>query len=193
MERVAGVDEVGRGPLAGPVVAAAVVLPRDCWIDGIDDSKRLNPDRRLDLSEKILAACAAVGIGAASAAEIDRLNILRATALAMRRAVARLGGADHLLVDGLAVPELGTETHTAIVGGDGCVHCISAASIVAKVTRDRLMARLSLRYPEYGWGRNMGYGTPEHRAALERLGPTPHHRRSFQPCQLDFTHALSDA
>lgn len=193
MERVAGVDEVGRGPLAGPVVAAAVVLPRDCWIEGIDDSKRLNPDRRLDLSEKILASCAAVGIGAASAAEIDRLNILRATALAMRRAVARLGGADHLLVDGLAVPELGTETHTAIVGGDGCVHCISAASIVAKVTRDRLMARLSLRYPEYGWGRNMGYGTPEHRAALERLGPTPHHRRSFQPCQLDFTHALSDA
>ena len=192
MERVAGVDEVGRGPLAGPVVAAAVVLPRDCWIDGIDDSKRLSPDRRLDLSEKILASCAAVGIGAASAAEIDRLNILRATALAMRRAVARLGGADHLLVDGLPVGELGTETHTAIVGGDGCVHCISAASIVAKVTRDRLMARLALRYPEYGWARNMGYGTPEHLAALERLGPTPHHRRSFQPCQLDFTHALSD-
>lgn len=191
LERVAGVDEVGRGPLAGPVLAAAVVLPRDCWIEGIDDSKRLNADRRLDLYAKILGASVAVGIGAASAAEVDRLNILRATALAMRRAVHRLGGADHLLVDGLAVPELGTETHTAIVGGDGCVHCISAASIVAKVTRDRLMARLARRYPEYGWERNMGYGTPEHLAALGRLGLTPHHRRSFQPCQTDFTDELS--
>jgi ribonuclease HII len=97
---------------------------------------------------------------------------------------------DHLLVDGLAVPELGTETHTAIVGGDGCVHCISAASIIAKVTRDRLMARLAARYPAYGWERNMGYGTPEHLEALDRVGPTPHHRRSFQPCQLDFADAM---
>jgi ribonuclease HII len=111
----------------------------------------------------------------------------------MRRAVARLGGADHLLVDGLAVPELGTETHTAIVGGDGCVHCISAASIVAKVTRDRLMARLALRHPEYGWERNRGYGTPEHLAALARVGLSPHHRRSFQPCQTEFTDELLNA
>ena len=193
LARVAGVDEVGRGPLAGPVVAAAVILPRDCWIDGVDDSKRLNPDRRRDLYERIRAACIAVGVGAASAREIDSINIRRATALAMQRAVARLGDVDHLLVDGLAVPELGTETHTAIVGGDGCVHCISAASIIAKVTRDGLMARLAARYPQYGWERNMGYGTREHLDALDRLGPTPHHRASFQPCQLDFAdHLLTD-
>jgi ribonuclease HII len=190
MGRVAGVDEVGRGPLAGPVLAAAVILPAETWIDGVDDSKRLNADRRLDLYQKILNTALVWGIGAASAREIDRINIRRATALAMQRAIARLGDVDHLLVDGLAVPELGTETHTAIVGGDGCVHCIGAASIVAKVTRDRLMARLAARYPQYGWERNMGYGTPEHLQALDRLGPTPHHRRSFQPCQFDFADAL---
>jgi ribonuclease HII len=188
--RVAGVDEVGRGPLAGPVLAAAVILPSETWIDGVDDSKRLNADRRLDLYQKILDTAIVCGIGAASAREIDRINIRRATALAMQRAIARLGDVDHLLVDGLAVPELGTETHTAIVGGDGCVHCIGAASIIAKVTRDRLMARLAARYPQYGWERNMGYGTPEHLQALDRLGPTPHHRKSFQPCQFDFADAL---
>jgi ribonuclease HII len=191
--RIAGIDEVGRGPLAGPVVAAAVILPRDCWIEGVADSKKLNADRRLDLYQKIIQTALVFGIGAASPREIDRINIRRATALAMQRAIARLGGADHLLVDGLAVPELGTETHTAFVGGDGCVHCISAASIVAKVTRDRLMARLAARYPQYGWERNMGYGTPEHLEALDRLGPTPHHRRSFQPCQLDFSDELVTA
>lgn len=184
MVRIAGVDEVGRGPLAGPVVAAAVILPSDCWIDGVDDSKRLTADKRTDLFSRIVSMAVTFGVGAASAREIDRLNIRRATALAMQRAISRLGGVDHLLVDGLAVPELGRETHTAIVGGDGCVHCISAASIVAKVTRDRLMARLAARYPAFGWERNMGYGTPEHLAALDRLGPTPHHRRSFAPCQL---------
>jgi len=188
--RVAGVDEVGRGPLAGPVMAAAVILPAETWIDGVDDSKRLNADRRLDLYQRIIDTAIVWGVGAASAREIDRINIRRATALAMQRAIARLGDVDHLLVDGLAVPELGTETHTAIVGGDGCVHCISAASIVAKVTRDRLMARLAARYPQYGWERNMGYGTPEHLEALDRLGPTPHHRASFQPCQFDFGAAL---
>jgi ribonuclease HII len=192
MIRIAGVDEVGRGPLAGPVVAAAVILPESTWIDGVDDSKRLNADRRTDLYQKIVQSAIVFGIGAASAREIDRINIRRATALAMQRAIARLGDVDHLLVDGLAVPELGTETHTAIVGGDGCVHCISAASIIAKVTRDRLMQRLAMRYPEYGWSRNMGYGTREHLQALDRLGPTPHHRRSFQPCQLDFAEALLD-
>lgn len=190
MIRIAGVDEVGRGPLAGPVVAAAVILPESTWIDGVDDSKRLSADRRLDLYQKIVGAALVFGVGAASPREIDRINIRRATALAMQRAIARLGEVDHLLVDGLAVPELGTETHTAIVGGDGCVHCISAASIIAKVTRDRLMGRLAARYPEYGWERNMGYGTPEHLVALNRLGPTPHHRQSFQPCQLDFADAL---
>lgn len=193
MIRVAGIDEVGRGPLAGPVVAAAVILPQDCWIDGVADSKKLNADRRLDLYEKIVRTALVFGVGAASPREIDRINIRRATALAMQRAIARLGGADHLLVDGLSVPELGTETHTAFVGGDGCVHCISAASIVAKVTRDRLMAKLAARYPQYGWERNMGYGTPEHLEALDRLGPTPHHRRSFQPCQIDFAEELLTA
>jgi ribonuclease HII len=190
MPRIAGVDEVGRGPLAGPVVAAAVILPESTWIEGVDDSKKLNADRRLDLYEKIVRSALVFGVGAASAREIDRINIRRATALAMQRAIARLGDVDHLLVDGLAVPELGTETHTAIVGGDGCVHCISAASIVAKVTRDRLMGRLARRYPEFGWERNMGYGTREHLDALNRLGPTPHHRQSFQPCQFDFGDAL---
>jgi ribonuclease HII len=193
MERVAGVDEVGRGPLAGPVLAAAVVLPRDCWIHGVDDSKRLTPERRSDLFTRIAGMAAGVGIGAASCAEIDRLNIRRATALAMRRAVVRLGAVDHLLVDGLAVPELGDETHTAFVGGDGSVHCISAASIVAKVTRDRLMERLALRYPAYGWERNRGYGTPAHLRALERHGPSPHHRRSFHPCQLELTAGTMNA
>jgi ribonuclease HII len=190
MPRIAGVDEVGRGPLAGPVVAAAVILPESTWIDGVDDSKKLNADRRLDLYEKIVRSALVFSIGAASAREIDRINIRRATALAMRRAIARLGDVDHLLVDGLAVPELGTETHTAIVGGDGCVHCISAASIIAKVTRDRLMGRLARRYPDFGWERNMGYGTRQHLQALQRLGPTPHHRQSFHPCQFDFAEAL---
>jgi ribonuclease HII len=190
MIRIAGVDEVGRGPLAGPVVAAAVILPESTWIDGVDDSKKLNADRRLDLYQRIVQTAICFGVGAASPREIDRINIRRATALAMQRAICRLGDVDHLLVDGLAVPELGTETHTAIVGGDGCVHCISAASIIAKVTRDRLMARLAARYPAYGWERNMGYGTPEHLEALDRHGPTPHHRKSFQPCQFDFADAL---
>src|SRR5688572_8495040 len=183
MVRIAGVDEVGRGPLAGPVVAAAVVLPLECWIDGVADSKRLTADRRTDLYARILQTCVAYGVGAASAREIDRINIRRATALAMQRALRRLGLVDHVLVDGLAVPELGLETHTAIIGGDNCVHCISAASIIAKVTRDRLMTRLAARYPDYGWDRNMGYATAEHLEVLDRLGPTPHHRQSFQPCQ----------
>lgn len=182
---LAGVDEVGRGPLAGPVVAAAVVLPRDCFVPGADDSKRLTAARRDVLLDRICSACVAYGVGAASAREIDALNIRRATALAMQRAVSRLPvRPDHLLVDGLPVPELGLDTHTAVVEGDRRVHSISCASIVAKVVRDRLMARLAGRYPGYGWDRNKGYGTPEHLAALASFGPTPHHRRSFAPVQL---------
>jgi ribonuclease HII len=175
---VAGIDEVGRGPLAGPVVAAAVVLARP--IAGIADSKTLSAARRTILAEAI-RTCAMIGIGAASVAEIDRLNILQATWLAMRRAVARLAMApDELLVDGDRAPELGIPTR-CIVGGDGSEPAIGAASIVAKVLRDRLMLRLARRYPGYGWERNAGYGTREHQAALLRLGPTPHHRRSFAP------------
>ena len=192
MVNVAGVDEVGRGPLAGPVVAAAVILPPTCWIEGVGDSKKLAAARRVELAERIRSSCVAWAVGAASAREIDRINIRRATALAMERAIARLRmEVDHLLVDGLAVPELGLEGQTAIVDGDACVHCIGAASILAKVTRDRLMERLALKHPAYGWERNKGYGTAEHLEALERMGPTRHHRQSFQPVQYTFDEILS--
>jgi ribonuclease HII len=180
--RVAGIDEVGRGPLAGPVVAVAVVLPRDRYVEGVDDSKRLSAEQRGALVASIVCACLEFGVGAASTREIDRLNIRRATALAMNRAVARLRHPpDHLLVDGLPVPELGLERHTAVVGGDHEVHSIACASVLAKVIRDRLMDRLSRRYPHYLWERNKGYATPEHQEALRRHGPTPHHRHSFRP------------
>lgn len=183
--RVAGVDEVGRGPLAGPVVAAAVILPPGERIEGLDDSKKLSPALRETLALEVRRRCVRLGVGAASPREVDALNVRRATALAMRRAIARLGAApDHLLVDGLPVPELGRERQTALVGGDARCHSIAAASVVAKTVRDLLMRRLALRWPGYGWERNMGYPTPEHREALVRLGPTPHHRRSFAPVQL---------
>ena len=191
---VAGVDEVGRGPLAGPVVAAAVILPEGCWIEGVDDSKKLTHDRRAALYERIVSSCVCWGVGAASAAEIDRINIRRATAVAMQRAIAHLScPPGHLLVDGLAVPELGLDAQTAIVDGDAKVHCIAAASILAKVTRDRLMERLAVRHPAYGWERNKGYGTPEHLEALDRHGPTRHHRQSFQPVQYTFDEMLQVA
>ena len=178
---VAGIDEVGRGPLAGPVVAAAVVMPPECAICGADDSKRLTQKQRDELDAEIRATAFAVGIGAASAREIDVLNIRRATALAMQRAIGRLGVTpDHLLVDGLPVPELGLEVQTAFVEGDHLVHSIACASIVAKVCRDHLMRRLAARYPQFCWERNKGYGTAEHLAALREFGPTPHHRRSFR-------------
>lgn len=189
---VAGVDEVGRGPLAGPVVAAAVVLAPGCWIHGVDDSKKLSHEKRVEICDRILSGCVAFAVGAASAAEIDRINIRRATALAMQRALLRLPAMpDHLLVDGLPVPELGLERQTAVVDGDALVHCIGAASIVAKVTRDRLMERLARRHPAYGWERNKGYGTAEHLEALEKFGPTRHHRRSFQPAQLSMDELLA--
>lgn len=184
LRRVAGIDEVGRGPLAGPVVAAAVVMPPDCSVCGADDSKRLTAKQRDELVLEIRSVALGIGVGAASAREIDHINIRRATALAMERAIARLREApEHLLVDGLPVPELGLERQTAIVEGDHRVHSIACASIVAKVCRDELMARLARRYPDYGWERNKGYGTPGHLDALRRFGPTPHHRRSFQPVE----------
>jgi ribonuclease HII len=181
---IAGIDEVGRGPLAGPVVAAAVVMPRECLVCGADDSKVLTAERRGELLVEILRSAIAVGIGAASCREIERVNIRVATAIAMQRAVRRLPiPPQHLLVDGLIVPELGTEHQTAVVDGDALVHSIACASIVAKICRDRLMCRLALRYPNYGWERNKGYATPEHRAALYEFGLTPHHRRTFQPVE----------
>ena len=178
---VAGVDEAGRGPWAGPVIAAAVILERRAIPDGLDDSKKLNPRRREELYAALRASPARIGIGGASAGEIDGLNVLAATMLAMRRAVAALGSTPaHVLVDGNRLPGFACAA-TAIVGGDGRSLSIAAASIVAKVTRDRIMARLAARYPEFGWERNAGYGTAEHRAALDRVGPTPHHRKSFAP------------
>ena len=183
--RVAGIDEVGRGPLAGPVVAAAVILPPGTSISGARDSKTLSPARREQLATEILDRAEAVGFGAASVREIDRLNILVSTRLAMNRALTQLPlPPDHIVVDGLPVSGLGWE-HEAVVGGDGRVHSIACASIVVKVVRDRLMTRLSHRYPGYGWETNKGYGTAEHRSALDRLGPTPHHRLSFGGVQVE--------
>ena len=182
---VAGVDEVGRGPLAGPVVAAAVVLAEGGGVEGADDSKRVPREERAKLAKRIRQRAAAVTVGAASAREIDGINILRATARAMERAIRRLPRRpDHVVVDGLPVRDLACD-HEAVVGGDGLVHSIACASIVAKVCRDRLMTRLARRYPEYGWERNMGYGTEEHRAAIRRFGPTPHHRLTFGLEQLE--------
>ena len=195
LTRVAGVDEVGRGPLAGPVVAAAVILGDGVEIEGATDSKALTAKSRTGLAREIHARAAAVAIGAASAREIDRINILRATARAMNRALSRLAVVpDHVAVDGLPVRDLEWE-HEAVVGGDAIVHSIACASIVAKVCRDRLMTRLAARYPEYGWERNMGYATREHRDAVRRCGLTPHHRTSFGLLQLElpFEHNREEA
>ncbi|WP_019583896.1 ribonuclease HII [Thioalkalivibrio sp. ALE16] len=178
---VAGVDEVGRGPLAGPVVAAAVILPQDYACPGLTDSKKLSARRREALDVQIRADALAWSLGRAEAAEIDTLNIHRATLLAMQRAVAGLALAPaHLLVDGRFTPE-GPWTAEAIVGGDGSVAAISAASIIAKVARDGWLGELHGDYPEYGFDRHSGYPTVAHREALERLGPCPQHRRSFGP------------
>ena len=179
-EFVAGVDEAGRGPLAGPVVAAAVVLPRELAIRGIDDSKKLTPARREELFALILKDAVAVSTGQASEAVIDEVNILRATQMAMRDAVSGLSvRPDHVLVDGAPIPDLGCP-QTGINGGDGLSTVIAAASIVAKVIRDRLLVELDAKYPGYGFARHKGYGTPEHISALTRLGPCDVHRRSFR-------------
>ncbi|HET8726775.1 MAG TPA: ribonuclease HII [Alphaproteobacteria bacterium] len=183
--RIAGIDEVGRGPLAGPVVAAAVVLPAEGLppevAGAIDDSKALRPDRREALLPAILAHCH-VGIGRAEVEEIDRVNILQATYLAMCRALDALPRRPDLaLVDGNRIPPGLSCPGQCVVRGDALSLSIAAASVVAKVTRDREMAMLALRHPGYGWERNAGYGTAEHREALARLGVTPQHRRSFAP------------
>ncbi len=180
--RVAGVDEVGVAPASGPVLAAAVVMSPNCHrIPGVRDSKTLSAAQREQLFPLIRRRAVAVGVGAASVAEIDALNIYNATHLAMRRAIAKLGGHDHVLVDGLRIREFETHVgpYTAIVDGDAHCYSIACASIVAKVVRDRLMARLAERHPGYGWERNAGYATREHRLAMARLGITVFHRRSF--------------
>ena len=178
---VAGVDEAGRGPLCGPVVAAAVILEPGAIPEGLNDSKKLTAARRADLHDRILA-CARVGVGQAGVAEIDALNILRASHLAMCRAVAALGPAPaHVLVDGNLVPRDLAIAATAVIAGDARCLSIAAASIVAKVTRDRIMVDLAQQWPGYGWDRNAGYPTRDHLAALANLGVTPHHRHSFRP------------
>jgi ribonuclease HII len=185
--RVAGVDEVGVAPTCGAVVAAAVVMPPNCHrIPGVRDSKTLSASQRERLAPIIRRRALAIGVGAASVADIDRLNIYHATHLAMRRAIARLGGHDHVLVDGLRISDFEAQVgpYTAIVDGDARVYSIACASVIAKTVRDRMMQRLAVRYPVYGWDRNAGYATREHRAAIRAHGLTPHHRRSFQALQV---------
>lgn len=177
---VAGVDEAGRGPLAGPVVAAAVILDPDCIPDGLNDSKVLTAARRADLRTAILG-CARVGVGIASVEEIDELNILWATMLAMTRAVEALGIAPAMvLVDGNRCPKWQWPSE-AVVGGDARCLSIAAASIIAKEHRDAMMRDYDAAWPGYGWASNKGYAAPDHRAALKALGPSPIHRRSFAP------------
>jgi ribonuclease HII len=180
---VAGVDEAGRGPLAGPVVAAAVVLDPERIPDGIADSKALDAEDRRRIYERILAV-ARVGIGVADVVRIDADNILNAALWAMAQAVARLDCAPKLvLIDGNKAPTLDFPTRTIVQGDAKCLS-IAAASIVAKVARDAMMTELARSFPHYGFDRHKGYGTPEHQAAIARYGVTPHHRRSFRPVQL---------
>ena len=181
---VAGIDEVGRGPWAGPVVAAAVIIDRDqipfCLSNSIDDSKKLSLVKREEIASR-LPSCAKIGIGAATPYEIERLNILGATLKAMERAFNALPvKPDFALVDGNKMPALPCPAQN-IIKGDSSSLSIAAASIIAKVTRDRIMTKLSLRYPGYGWERNAGYGTAQHSKALRDIGLTPHHRKSFAP------------
>lgn len=185
---VAGVDEAGRGPLAGPVVAAAVILDASNPVDGLADSKVLAPSRREELDALIRERCVAWGLGWADAAEIDSLDILQATMLAMRRALAALTVAPaHVIVDGNRCPDLrGIDlecTIEAVVKGDATVACVSAASVIAKVARDAHMRELDGLYPGYGFAEHKGYPTAAHVAALRRLGPSAVHRRSFAPVQ----------
>ncbi|RPJ84909.1 MAG: ribonuclease HII [Acidobacteria bacterium] len=177
--KVAGVDEAGIGPLAGPVVAAAVVFPPRTRILGIDDSKKLTPELRQELVQQVRSRAAAVGVGVASVEEIDRINIYQAGLLAMQRAVENLGVApEYVLTDARIIPGL-TLPQDGIKGGDACCFSIAAASIVAKTHRDQLMESLDLAYPEYGFARHKGYSTPEHQRALQKFGPSALHRRSF--------------
>ena len=180
--RIAGVDEAGRGPLAGPVAAAAVILPHGFSMSGLDDSKKLSARKREQLYQELTVHSeVAWSVAIADCGEIDRLNILRATHLAMRRAAESLAPLpDHCLIDGLPVRDFPIP-HDAIVKGDGISLSIAAASIIAKVTRDRMMREIDLEFPQFGFAKHQGYGTKEHLEALRIHGPCRHHRRSFQP------------
>lgn len=187
---IAGVDEVGRGPLAGPVVACAVIMPADRRaMTGVDDSKVLTARKREQLVAKIVERAVAVGLGAASVREIDRLNIYQASVLAIRRALRRLPVTpDHVVVDGRSIRTLEVG-HTAVVHGDARCYSIACASIVAKITRDRIMHALATRHPHYRWDHNMGYATAAHLTGIAEHGITRHHRHSFLPVSqisLDF-------
>ena len=178
-ERICGIDEAGRGPLAGPVVAGAVILPKDCEILGVDDSKKLSAKKRELLYDEIMEKAVAVSVGIVSPERIDEINILQATYEAMREAAAGLGTEpDILLNDAVTIPEV-VIPQVPIVKGDAKSVSIAAASIIAKVTRDRIMVEYESRFPGYGFASNKGYGSAEHIEALRRLGPSPIHRNSF--------------
>jgi len=179
--RIAGLDEVGRGPLFGPVVAAAVILPRGCELPGLTDSKKLSEKKRNELEPEIKANAVAWAIAAVDAETIDRINIRQASLLAMRRAVEQLLlSPDFLLIDGRDTIDWSCPQQ-AVIQGDAISFSIAAASVLAKVYRDRLLVELDSEYPGYGLAQHKGYGSPAHMAALARLGPTPMHRRSYQP------------
>ncbi|RDU99568.1 ribonuclease HII [Trinickia dinghuensis] len=186
LDVVCGVDEAGRGPLAGPVVAAAVILDPKRRIRGLDDSKALSAKKREELYEKIVERSLSYCVASASVEEIDRLNILHATMLAMKRAVEGLALTPTLArIDGNRCPQLSVRSE-AVIGGDALVPAISAASILAKVTRDRMLLELHAQFPVYGFDAHAGYGTPQHLAALTEHGPCEHHRRSFAPVRVAF-------
>jgi ribonuclease HII len=190
--RIAGIDEAGVGPLAGPVVAAAVILSPDLLPDGIDDSKRLSPKTRDRLADELSISALAIGVGLASVKEIDALNIYQASLLAMRRAVEALSPAPHhLLIDARRLSQVPIR-QTSLVKGDQLSISIAAASIIAKTRRDRIMAELDQQYPGYGFRVHMGYPTSQHREALRRLGPCPAHRHSF-PSVREFSESPTDA
>jgi ribonuclease HII len=177
---IAGVDEAGRGPLAGPVVAAAVVLPENFDVTNLNDSKQVTAAEREKLRERIEHNALAIGVGIVDAAEIDRINILQATYKAMQLAIAQLGNVDYLLLDAIKLPGVHVPQQS-LIKGDSLSHSIAAASIMAKTTRDRLMKQLHKQYPQYGFDQHMGYGVPAHLQMLHKYGPCAIHRRSFAP------------
>ncbi|HEV8633258.1 MAG TPA: ribonuclease HII [Chloroflexota bacterium] len=182
---VVGVDEVGVGPVCGPLVAAAVLLPPYCRIiPEVRDSKLLTAAQRRSLDPQVREQAVAIGVGAASVAEIERRNVLNAAHLAMRRALARIGRYDHALIDGRPIRDPDVGPHTAVIDGDATSYAIACASIVAKVIRDHLMEKLARRHPGYGWEHNAGYGSSEHLAALRQLGVTPYHRKTYEPVRV---------
>jgi ribonuclease HII len=182
--RIAGVDEAGLGCLAGPIVAAAVLLPSFCtMIEGVRDSKLLSLAQREQLFEKVINQAVAVGVGIATVKEVEQFNVLRASYLAMQRSLSRIKPYDHALIDGRPIKQADLGSHTAIIDGDATCYAIACASIIAKVRRDRFMKRLATRYPGYGWERNVGYGTKQHTQALQELGVTPYHRKTYAPVQ----------